>query len=66
MRALLNADATSYQHSLNTAADWLRQYFTGDERDAMLTMVQTLQQENIAIAIPDISGSLNWLEEYQR
>lgn len=64
--ALLNADATSYQHSLNTAADWLRQYFTGDERDAMLAMVQTLQQENIAIAIPDISGSLNWLEEYQR
>ena len=64
--ALLNGDGLSYQHSLNTAAGWLKQYFTGDERDAMLTMLQTLQKQNIAIAIPDISGSLNWLEEYQR
>lgn len=64
--ALLNADNDSFQHSLKTAVNWLNSYFTGDERDAMLTMLQTLQQQDINVSIPDISGSLNWLEEYQR
>lgn len=64
--ALLNADNDSFQHSLQTAVDWLQHYFTGDERDAMLAMLQKLQQQDINIAVPDIAGSLNWLEEYQR
>lgn len=64
--ALLNADNSSYRHSLQTAIDWLEQYFTGDERDAMLSTLRDLQGQQINIAIPDISGSLNWLEEYQR
>lgn len=64
--ALLNADASSYQHSLQTAVSWLERYFAGDERDAMLNTLNALQQQQIAIAIPDISASLNWLKEYQR
>ncbi|MCX4187985.1 uroporphyrinogen-III C-methyltransferase [Methylophaga sp. OBS4] len=64
--ALLNADAASYEHSLQTAADWLKRYFTGDERDAMLNTLTQLQQQNIDINIPDISASLNWLVEYQQ
>jgi len=64
--ALLNADNENYQHSLQTAIDWLAQYFTGDQRDAMLNTLKKLQDTQINISIPDISGSLNWLEEYQQ
>jgi len=64
--ALLNADVSSYKHSIETAMAWLQRYFTGDERDAMLNTLTALQQEQINIAIPDISASLNWLREYQR
>ncbi|EEF80805.1 conserved hypothetical protein [Methylophaga thiooxydans DMS010] len=64
--ALLNADASSYKHSLQTALSWLERYFAGDERDAMLNTLNALQQKQIEIAIPDISASLNWLKEYQR
>ena len=64
--ALLNGDASSYKHSLQTAVDWLNRYFTGNERDAILKTLTTLQQQEIDIAIPDISASLNWLEEYQQ
>ncbi|SFK24276.1 uroporphyrinogen-III C-methyltransferase [Methylophaga sulfidovorans] len=64
--ALLNADNNSFQHSLKTAINWLEQYFTGDERDAMLANLNALAQQKIDVSIPDISGSLNWLEEYQQ
>lgn len=64
--ALLNADAASFKHSLDTAIAWLERYFTGDERDAMLNTLTKLQQQQINVAIPDISASLNWLKEYQQ
>jgi len=64
--ALLNADNNSFQHSLKTAITWLDQYFTGEERDAMLASLNSLAEQKIDVSIPDISGSLNWLEEYQQ
>jgi uroporphyrin-III C-methyltransferase len=64
--ALLNADNSNYQHSLQIAIDWLQQYFTGDQRDAMLNTLKQLQEADINVSVPDISGSLNWLEEYQQ
>lgn len=64
--ALLNADNDNYQHSLQTAIDWLQQYFTGEQRDALLNTLKKLQDAQINISIPAISGSLNWLEEYQQ
>ncbi len=64
--ALLNADTDSFQHSLKTATAWLEHYFTGDERDAMLATLNSLATQKIDVSIPDISGSLNWLEEYQQ
>lgn len=64
--ALLNADNDNYQHSLQTAINWLQQYFTGDQRDALLNTLKKLQDAQINISIPNISGSLNWLEEYQQ
>lgn len=64
--ALLNADNNSFQHSLKTATTWLDKYFTGEERDAMLASLNSLAEQKIDVSIPDISGSLNWLEEYQQ
>lgn len=64
--ALLNADDDSFQHSLKTAISWLEKYFTGDERDAMLASLNSLAEQQIDVSIPDISDSLNWLEEYQQ
>lgn len=64
--ALLNGDDSNYQHSLQTAVDWLQQYFTGEQRDAMLNTLKQLQEAEIKVSVPDISGSLNWLEEYQQ
>lgn len=64
--ALLNADSSSYQHSLTTAVDWLEKYFTGDERDAMLNSLRDLQGKQVDVAIPDISESLDWIKEYQQ
>ena len=64
--ALLNADNNSFQHSLKTAISWLDKYFTGEERDAMLASLNSLTEQKIDVSIPDISGSLNWLEEYQQ
>ena len=64
--ALLNADSNSYQHSLQTAVEWLEKYFTGDERDAMLNSLRELQGRQVDVTIPGISGSLNWIKEYQQ
>jgi uroporphyrin-3 C-methyltransferase len=64
--ALLNADSSSYQHSLKTAINWLEKYFTGAERDAMLNTLRELQGRQVTVAIPDISASLDWLKEYQQ
>jgi uroporphyrin-3 C-methyltransferase len=64
--ALLSGDANSYKHSLETSVNWLNRYFIGNERDAILNTLSALQQQDIEISIPDISASLNWLEEYQQ
>lgn len=64
--ALLNADSSSYQHSLKTAVNWLEKYFTGDERDAMLNTLRELQGKQVNVVIPDISASLDWIKEYQQ
>jgi uroporphyrin-3 C-methyltransferase len=64
--ALLNADKAAYQHSLQTAIKWLKHYFTGDQRDALLATLESLNASQIKVDVPDISGSLSWLEEYQQ
>lgn len=64
--SLLKADEAGYKHSLATAVEWLNQYFVGDERDAMLASLTALQDKSIVINIPDISGSLKWLKEFQQ
>lgn len=61
--ALLSAEAAVFQANLISAGQWLEQYFVGTERDALLAQLTTLQAEVISVEIPDISGSLVWMQE---
>jgi uroporphyrin-3 C-methyltransferase len=63
--ALLTGDQAAFEYSLQTAIDWLDGYFVGQEYDAMRSGLAALQRKDISIKMPDISGSLNWLEAYQ-
>ncbi|AFJ02999.1 uroporphyrinogen III [Methylophaga frappieri] len=63
--ALLSGKQNVFESSLQSSIDWLAQYFTGDQRDAVLASLQTMKSKSIAVQIPDISGSLRWLEEFQ-
>ena len=55
-----------YEDSLSKAAHWLATYFTLDKvsTDAVLARLQHLKQQQVAISLPDISGSLRALKAY--
>lgn len=61
--ALLEGREAVYHDSLSSAEKWLMQYFTGEERDAVLASLKALNSETITVIMPDISGSLAWLKE---
>lgn len=63
--ALLSGSQSIYDSSLQTSISWLRKYFVGEQRDALLTALETLQAEQIEVALPDISGSLRWLQDFE-
>ena len=60
--ALLAGREVIYHDSLASAEQWLVQYFIGEERDAVLASVKAVNAENITVTMPDISGSLAWLQ----
>jgi len=60
--ALLSGEAPVFSSSINAAVNWLEQYFVGDEKDAMSSLLHDLQQHTIQTALPDISASLTWLK----
>jgi uroporphyrin-3 C-methyltransferase len=61
--ALLRYDVNLYKDSLESAVDWLNEYFVGSERDAMLKSLKALQTVSINQELPDISGSSTWLKQ---
>lgn len=61
---LLSGREVAFHDNLASTAKWLQQYFIGPERDAMLEMVTEMQSQTIAVDFPDISASLNWLQQY--
>jgi uroporphyrin-3 C-methyltransferase len=61
--ALLAGREAVYHDSLTSAEKWLMQYFTGEQRDAVLATLKALNSEKITVAMPDISGSLAWLKD---
>lgn len=63
--ALLTGDQAAFEHSLQTAIAWLEGYFVGQEYEAMHAALTDLASKEIEVNMPDISGSLNWLEAYQ-
>ncbi len=64
--ALLSGNPFAYEASLKSSSQWLEQYFVGEERDAMLTLVSELKSTNINVILPDISASLTWLKGFER
>ena len=64
--ALLQGKASVFDASLKSAAQWLEQYFSGDERDAMLALVTKLQSQKITAEMPDITASLNWIKGFKQ
>lgn len=63
--ALLSGEQSIYDNSLQTSIDWLNRYFVGEQRDAMLASLKALKNEQIEVALPDISGSLRWLQDFE-
>lgn len=58
--ACLHHESTLYSASLQQAIEWVKNDYVGSapQTQAMLTSLQQLAQNNIAPALPDISGSL--------
>jgi uroporphyrin-3 C-methyltransferase len=52
-----------FKDSLESAVDWLNEYFVGSERDAMLKSLKALKTVSITQELPDISGSSTWLKQ---
>lgn len=64
--ALLSADQSLYQASLDKAQQWLRRYYTLDQADALALIEQLnrLQRQVVEVQIPDISESQLSLQHY--
>ena len=63
--SLLSGRQVIFHDSLATAEKWLQRYFVGAERDALLTIISALKSQSINQALPDISASSRWLQQYQ-
>ena len=64
--ALLAGNQRLYEQSLGKAKDWLNTYYTLDKdaTDSVVAVIEQLQQQQVTIALPDISGSLRALKHY--
>ena len=64
--ALLRRDEPTYKQSLSEAQDWINHYFDNDAAPTAgaLQELAHLQQTEIAPSLPDISGSLNALQQW--
>ncbi|MDD5058047.1 MAG: uroporphyrinogen-III C-methyltransferase [Sideroxydans sp.] len=65
--ALQSHDQASFQRELKTAQLWIKRYFNAQSDDTAQTMkvLQTLAASNIAVEVPDISGSLEAVRNYR-
>lgn len=60
--ALLSGEEPVFKSSIESANNWLEQYFIGDEKEAMSELLTNMQQQTIKAESPDISSSLTWLK----
>ena len=65
--ALLNAEQDIYQERLQTATEWIHDFFKQDDpaTEAMLTQLKQLAAENIKPVLPDISASYRALQDFR-
>ncbi|NOZ38555.1 MAG: hypothetical protein GXP11_10960 [Gammaproteobacteria bacterium] len=65
--ALLNAEPDIYQERLQSATDWIHDFFKQDDSatQAMLAQLKQLAAENIKPALPDISASYRALQDFR-
>jgi uroporphyrin-3 C-methyltransferase len=65
--ALLRGEQGVFRQSLDDAADWLREYYDADSSavTSALDTISELQDENVGVTPPDISGSLRLLRQYR-
>jgi len=63
--AALKADSANYEQSLADAKRWLREYFDTEDTavTAAIDAITMLETEQVALAVPDISGSLDLLRQ---
>lgn len=62
--AVLHGDPKIYSHSLQSLQSGIQQYFADDAvRQHLLEEIKQLEQQQVEITIPDISGSLNALSQ---
>ncbi len=65
--ALLNAEQAVYEERLQTASEWIKDFFKADD-PATIAMQEQLQQlatENIKPTLPDISASYRALQDFR-
>lgn len=64
--AALSGKQQLYEDSLSKARHWLENYYTLDKvaAQSLIETIKTLQQQQIEIELPDISGSLRALKAY--
>jgi len=65
--ALLARDQTSYKADLKAARDWLGKYYDVNDKSVATARaaLQTLNDSEISIEMPDISGALEVLRSYR-
>jgi uroporphyrin-III C-methyltransferase len=65
--ALLSRDASSFNHDIKTAQEWVKLYFDtkSGEGSQAINILQKLNSSNIKIDLPDVSGSLEAVRHYR-
>ncbi len=65
--ALLTRDQVTFRRDMKTAQEWLKRYFDirSDDAAQALDTLQKLAGSNIAVDMPDISGSLEAVRNYR-
>jgi len=65
--ALLRGEATTYSAAIANAQEWTKQYFNNDApaTQSFVTDLGKLATVNLAVTLPDVSGSLHTLRDAQ-
>jgi uroporphyrin-3 C-methyltransferase len=65
--ALLSRDEVNFRRDVKTAQDWIKRYFDAksDSGEQAIDTLKKLAASNVAINLPDVSGSLEAVRNYR-